>query len=55
MNDAHSPTAAGKVDPRILKVQVERAAKAIRGTIISSPPWVCFAYVVTSSIDPILG
>ena len=55
MNEAQSPTAESHVDPRILKVQAERAAKAIRGTIISSPPWVCFAFVITSMIDPILG
>ncbi len=54
MNEAHSPVAE-PIDPRLLKVQAERAAKAIRGTIISSPPWVCFAYINTSMIDPILG
>jgi two-component system cell cycle sensor histidine kinase PleC len=53
MSKGHS--SAPDLDPRILKVQAERAAKAIRGTVISSPAWACFAYIITSSIDPILG
>jgi two-component system cell cycle sensor histidine kinase PleC len=42
-------------DPRLLKVQVERAAKAIRGTITASPPWVAFFAVMTSDPVPYLG
>jgi len=42
-------------DPRILKVQVERAAKAIRGTIISSPAWACFAAYACSEEFPAFG
>src|SRR5215475_6924758 len=42
-------------DPRLLKVQVERAAKAIRGTITASPPWVAFFAIMTSDPVPYLG
>ncbi|HXJ02951.1 MAG TPA: HAMP domain-containing sensor histidine kinase [Micropepsaceae bacterium] len=42
-------------DPRILKVQVERAAKAIHGTIVGSPLWVCFFALMCSDPMPFLG
>jgi two-component system cell cycle sensor histidine kinase PleC len=42
-------------DPRIVKVQVERAAKAIHGTIVGSPLWVCFFALMTSDPVPFLG
>src|SRR5215831_1039652 len=42
-------------DPRLLKVQVERAAKAIRGSIWASIPWVVFFAVMTSDPVPFLG
>jgi two-component system cell cycle sensor histidine kinase PleC len=42
-------------DPRILKVQVERAAKAIHGTIVGSPLWVCFFALMCSDPVPFLG
>ena len=42
-------------DPRILKVQVERAAKTVHGTITSSPLWVCFFAVMCSDAVPFLG
>ena len=44
-----------QADPRILKVQVERAAKAIRATIISSPAWACFTAYACSELFPFLG
>jgi two-component system cell cycle sensor histidine kinase PleC len=46
---------AAKADPRILKVQVERAVKAIRGTVIASPLWVCFFAFMCSEAVPFLG
>jgi len=42
-------------DPRILKIQVERAAKAIHGTIVGSPLWVCFFALMSSASMPFLG
>ena len=42
-------------DPRLLKVQVERAAKAIHGTIVGSPLWVCFFALMCSDLVPFLG
>ena len=42
-------------DPRILKVQVERAAKAVHGTIAGSPLWVCFFALMCSDPMPFLG
>ena len=48
-------TADPGADPRVVKVQVERAARGIRGTVVSSPLWACFAVLVTGHIDPILG
>src|ERR1051326_5964600 len=35
-------------DPRLSNVQVERAAKAIYGTIVGSPLWVCFFALMCS-------
>jgi len=42
-------------DPRLLNVQVERAAKAIHGTIAGSPLWVCFFALMCSEVFPFLG
>jgi two-component system cell cycle sensor histidine kinase PleC len=42
-------------DPRILKVQVGRAAKAVRGAITGSPLWVCFFALMCSDPVPFLG
>jgi two-component system cell cycle sensor histidine kinase PleC len=42
-------------DPRLLKVQVDRAAKTINTTIISSPFWVCFTAALTSGAVGLLG
>jgi two-component system cell cycle sensor histidine kinase PleC len=46
---------AGEADPRILNVQVERAANAVRGTLLSSPLWVCLFALVCSEWAPFLG
>lgn len=48
-------TATTAIDPRILRVQAERAAKAIKGTIVSSPLWVVFLVILTSDRIPFLG
>jgi two-component system cell cycle sensor histidine kinase PleC len=37
------------IDPRILPIQAERAAKTIRGTVISSPLWVGFLSFMASA------
>jgi two-component system, cell cycle sensor histidine kinase PleC len=42
-------------DPRILKVQVERAAKTVHGAIVGSPLWVCFFALMCSDPIPFLG
>jgi two-component system cell cycle sensor histidine kinase PleC len=42
-------------DPRILKVQVERAASVIRGAVAGSPLWVCFFALMCSDPMPFLG
>ena len=42
-------------DPRILRVQAERAAKALRGTVAGSPPWVIFFAFMCSDPVPFLG
>ena len=55
MTFALKPGEDGKADPRILKVQVERAAKAIHGTVIGSPLWVCFFAFMCSEAVPFLG
>jgi two-component system cell cycle sensor histidine kinase PleC len=54
---AHALTSPrqGHADPRLLKVQVERAAKAIRTSIIGSPFWVCFFAAICSNLTPFLG
>jgi two-component system cell cycle sensor histidine kinase PleC len=46
---------ATDIDPRLLHVQVERAAKTIRGTIASTPLWVTFIAFLTSDQMPLLG
>jgi two-component system cell cycle sensor histidine kinase PleC len=43
------------VDPRILKVQVERAANALRGSMVASPVWACVTAFVCSELFPPLG
>jgi two-component system, cell cycle sensor histidine kinase PleC len=54
---AHAVTSArqGQGDPRLLRVQVERAAKAIRTSIIGSRLWVCFFAAICSQLTPFLG
>src|SRR6476646_8858244 len=54
---AHSVTSAcqGQADPRLLKVQVERAAKAVGTSAIGSPFWVCFFAAICSKLTPFLG
>ncbi len=54
---AHALTSArqGRADPRLLKVQVGRAAKAIRTSAIGSPLWVCFFAAICSKLTPFLG
>ena len=42
-------------DPRLSNVQVERAAKAIYGTIVGSPLWVCFFALMCSEAISFLG
>lgn len=42
-------------DQRLVNVHVERAAKAIRGTIAGSPLWVCFFAVICSAPVTFLG
>ncbi len=55
MPHAQHSVVEAHADPRILNVQVERAAKAIRATIISSPAWACFAAYACSEYFPVLG
>ena len=43
------------VDPRILKVQVERAAKALRDALVASPVWACIAALACSELFQPLG
>ncbi len=45
----------GQADPRLLKVQVERAAKAVRTSATGSPLWVCFFAAICSKLTPFLG
>jgi two-component system cell cycle sensor histidine kinase PleC len=45
----------GAIDPRILKVQVERAATSIHGAVVGSPLWVCFFALMCSDPMPFLG
>jgi two-component system cell cycle sensor histidine kinase PleC len=54
---AHALTSArhGQADPRLLKVRVERAAKAVRTSVIGSPLWVCFFAAICSNLTPFLG
>jgi two-component system cell cycle sensor histidine kinase PleC len=42
-------------DPRILNVQVERAAKSLSSSIVASPVWACIAALVCSELFPQLG
>src|SRR5215471_6842991 len=55
MQFAQQPGDETRPDPRILKVQVERAAKAIRGTTIISPFWAGFTALLCSNLFPYLG
>jgi two-component system cell cycle sensor histidine kinase PleC len=43
------------MDPRILKVQVERAANTLTGSIVASPVWALVAAVASSELFPHLG
>ena len=43
------------VDPRILKVQVERAANTLRDALIASPVWACIAALACSELFQPLG
>ena len=54
---AHAVTSArqGPADPRLVKVQAERAAKAIRTSVIGSPFWACFFAAICSKLTPFLG
>jgi len=54
---AHAVTSArqGQADPRLLRVQVERAAKAVKTSAIGSPLWVCFFAAICSKLTPFLG
>jgi two-component system, cell cycle sensor histidine kinase PleC len=45
----------GQADPRLLKVRVERAAKAVRTSAVGSPLWVCFFAAICSKPIPFLG
>jgi len=49
------PPHRANADPRILKVQVERAANALHGSILASPFWACVAAFVCSEFFPQLG
>src|SRR5262245_59890461 len=55
MAQTQEGTATNAIDPRILDVQAERAAKTIRGTALSSLPWAIFLAVLTSDRVPFLG
>ena len=55
MAHALTSTRQGQADPRLLKVQVERAAEAIRTSAIGSPLWVCFFAAICSKLTPFLG
>src|SRR5262245_40623933 len=43
------------VDPRILKVQVERAANTLRDALVASPIWACIAALACSELFRPLG
>jgi len=43
------------IDPRILKVQVERAASALSGSMVASPVWACVTAFLCSELVPPLG
>ena len=49
------PSQQADADPRILKVQVERAANALRGAIVASPFWAAITVIACSEIFPLLG
>src|SRR5258708_1131984 len=54
---AHAVVSArqGQADPRLLKVQIERAAKAVSTSATGSPLWVCFFAAICSKLTPFLG
>jgi two-component system cell cycle sensor histidine kinase PleC len=49
------PTHRADADPRILKVQVERAASTLGGSTVASPIWAGVAALVCSEFFPHLG
>ena len=55
MTHAQDAGPYARTDLRLLKVQIERAANVVRGTILASPCWGCFAVFATSALDPTLG
>src|SRR5882672_7646260 len=55
MTQAIERTVKNGIDPRIVRVQAERAAKTIKGTIVSSPLWLAFLAFLTSDQVPFLG
>jgi len=49
------PSHRPEADPRILKVQVERAANTLNGSLAASPVWACVAAFVCSEFFPHFG
>lgn len=50
-----APSLADDADPRILKMQVERAAYRLGGSLVASPLWACVAAFLCSEVVPQLG
>jgi two-component system cell cycle sensor histidine kinase PleC len=50
-----APSHADDADPRILKMQVERAAFRLGGSFLIAPLWASVAAIVTSELVPQLG
>ena len=55
MSRAPQSSHRADIDPRILKVQVERAANALSGAMVASPVWACVTAFVCSAFFPQLG
>jgi two-component system cell cycle sensor histidine kinase PleC len=50
-----APSHAVDADPRILKMQVERAAFRLGGSLVAAPLWACVAALLCSELVPQLG
>jgi two-component system cell cycle sensor histidine kinase PleC len=55
MQDAHEVQARAEADPRLLRLQAERAAEAIRNTIIPSLAWAAAVAAICSDLVGLFG